>query len=334
MATGPGKQLVDISVQPCSTTPRSKVNVSHFRRENEFLRVIEVLGGIANLYSKEFLDAHMALISEMAHASEPTSSSVGARLDKRTVTATIDNMESRGRIKKLKTSVVTPTGANRPACVVYLPDVDDERLYAFLGNLGRTLQTVPTPIKRIDEAVEYGANRERDQRRSLKAESEDPKGQRLKPKHRTKEEKAKAAAEAKALLRKKATETRSQREKDWDDLLNRVHPNPLKGSAAVRVRRVRHRFMQSGAGKDVSKWEKEVNDAVREADIAANKVLKKRSPVLKPAMSRHPPPITTNPPDKSIESLIALQRPTSTSRANSKGKGKQRERDLGATEGQ
>jgi hypothetical protein len=190
------------------------------------------------------------------------------------------------------------------------------------------------PIKRIDEVIEYGANRDPDRRCSVHAESGDLKGKHRKAKHRTKEEKAKAASAAKALLRRKAAEAKLQRESDWVALLDRVHPEPLKGPVAVRIRRVRHRFMQSSAGKDDSKWEKEITDAMREADIAASKAFKKRSSSLKTVTSRHPPPVTTNPPEKSVESLVASQRPSSTKRADIKGKGKQRESEADTTEGQ
>jgi hypothetical protein len=137
---------------------RAKLNVSHLRRENELYRLIESFGGIVTLHTKEFFEAHMALIQAMTQTGEATSSPVGTRLDKRTATATIDSLEARGRVKTLKTSVVTPIGVNRPACVVYLPDIEQGKLNKFLADLGRNPPpTQVQSIKKIDERIEYGA---------------------------------------------------------------------------------------------------------------------------------------------------------------------------------
>lgn len=140
---------------------RMRVNVSHLRRENELYRVVEDFGGIVNIQTKEFYQAHSALLETLAQAGEPTSAPVGTRTDKRTVTATFNGLERRGRIKQLKTSVITHTGVSRPACIVHLPTIEQERLNAFLADLSRGLPPI-TPqhgtIVKIDERVEYGAD--------------------------------------------------------------------------------------------------------------------------------------------------------------------------------
>ncbi|KAF6766510.1 hypothetical protein DFP72DRAFT_866743 [Ephemerocybe angulata] len=140
---------------------RGRVNVSHLRRENEFLRVLEESGGIVNTQTKEFFDAHTALLDVLTKAGEPTSAPVGTRTDKRTAAITIEGLESKGKVKQLKTSVSTHTGVSKPANVVYLPSVEQERLNTYLAELSR----VPGPsipssgsAVKIKEAVEYGAD--------------------------------------------------------------------------------------------------------------------------------------------------------------------------------
>ncbi|KAG6919586.1 hypothetical protein DXG01_004250 [Tephrocybe rancida] len=138
----------------------TRVNVSHLRRENELFRVVENMGGIVNIQTKDFFEEHIALLEVMMKAGEPTSAPAGTRTDKRTAVSTFNNLEKRGRIKQLKTSVMTHTGVQRPACIVYLPTVPQERLNAFLADLSRGVQSAPNPgnFVKIDEHVEYGAD--------------------------------------------------------------------------------------------------------------------------------------------------------------------------------
>ena len=103
------------------------------------MKVLEELQGIGNVTSKDFLDAHMALVESMASAGDATSSLPGIRVDKRTLEATLDIMESHGDIKSLKTSVVLPTGSSRLVRIVHLPSVSQEQINAFLAALGRNL---------------------------------------------------------------------------------------------------------------------------------------------------------------------------------------------------
>ncbi|KAF9015475.1 hypothetical protein BDQ17DRAFT_1386204 [Cyathus striatus] len=117
----------------CST----RINVSHLRRENELWHVIQDLGGIVNIQTKEFFDAHTALIEALAKAGEPTSAPVGTRTDKRTATKTLNNLEQQGRIKQIKASMTTHTGVVRQTCP------PPPQLGSFV---------------KIDECVEYGAD--------------------------------------------------------------------------------------------------------------------------------------------------------------------------------
>ncbi|KAG2345257.1 hypothetical protein BDR05DRAFT_1058382 [Suillus weaverae] len=154
------------SSQPKRTrisTPGDKLktnrNISHLRRENEFFRVIQDFGGIANLHTKHFFDAHIALLNDMAQRGETASAPSGTRIDRRTADATIKNMESRGRVKILKTTIFSVTGSTRPASLVYLPDIPQEKINAFLHHLSHTAPApnVP-PVKTFEEPVDFGAS--------------------------------------------------------------------------------------------------------------------------------------------------------------------------------
>lgn len=115
------------------------------------------MGGIVNMQSREIFDAHTTLLETMSQAKEPTSAPVGTRLDKRTAESTLKNLENRGRIKMIKTSLVTPSGVSRPACLVYLPHTPQEKVNAFLRELSQNVPTsAPGPVKVLEEPIEYG----------------------------------------------------------------------------------------------------------------------------------------------------------------------------------
>ena len=113
------------------------------RRENEFLRILEESGGIVHLGSKEFLDAHVALLDTLASAGEPTSGLPGIKVDKRTIENTFESLENRGKVKALKTAIFTVTGAQRPARIIYLPTVVQSQLDTFLTQLGQGPYSAP-----------------------------------------------------------------------------------------------------------------------------------------------------------------------------------------------
>ncbi|KAG5651227.1 hypothetical protein H0H81_009422 [Sphagnurus paluster] len=153
-----GTEIEETAEKKASKGPR--VNVSHLRRENELYRVVESMGGIVNIQTKDFFEEHISLLETMAKAGEPTSAPAGTRTDKRTAVTTFNSLERRGRIKQLKTSVMSHTGVRRPACIVYLPSVSQEKLNAFLADLSRGVQSVPHPgnFVKLDERLEYGAD--------------------------------------------------------------------------------------------------------------------------------------------------------------------------------
>ncbi|KAJ8579343.1 hypothetical protein M405DRAFT_163071, partial [Rhizopogon salebrosus TDB-379] len=225
-----------------TSTPGDKLktnkNISHLRRENEILLVIQDLGGIANLHTKDFFDAHIALLNDLAQRGEPASAPSGTRLDKRTADATVKNMESRGYIKLLKTTIFSVTGSSRPACLIYLPDTPQEKINEFLHHLSHNTP-VPhvLPIKMFEEPVDFGARsasqcaapteekrrgnddhedgtdvahaKDADEKASRKVRARQKRAQR-------KRDEAKLhAIEAKANLQSKAKEAKVQRENDW-----------------------------------------------------------------------------------------------------------------------
>ncbi|KAI0274891.1 hypothetical protein BC834DRAFT_850125 [Gloeopeniophorella convolvens] len=127
---------------------QSRSNVSLLRRESEFLSILDQSQGIVHSGSKEFLDAHLALLESLASAGEPTSGLPGIRVDKRTVENTFESLERRSKVKVLKTAITTPTGAQRPARIVHLPSVEQPLINAFLAKLGDVPQGVPFSVAR------------------------------------------------------------------------------------------------------------------------------------------------------------------------------------------
>ncbi|KAJ3835083.1 hypothetical protein F5878DRAFT_328184 [Lentinula raphanica] len=152
-------QRANLPSSKSTAQPRPKVNVSNLRRENELLRVVESLGGIVNTQTKELYDAHLALLDTLAKANEPASSPPGIKADKRTVTATFNALESRGKVKQLTTTVPVYIGNSRQTVIVYLPHISDAQLSAFLADLAQGIgpPNVPQLSGRIMEDVsDYG----------------------------------------------------------------------------------------------------------------------------------------------------------------------------------
>jgi hypothetical protein len=142
---------------------------------------------------------------------------------------------------------------------------------------------------------------------------------------------AEKMAHEKELLGKKVADAKARKEREWEAILNAVHPGVLEGAAATRVSRVRKRYLQSGVSNDRSRWEGEARDAIRESRGATKAVLpsaQRVTPVrpsqgIPSVLVAVPPPGTTatpsrpaglpqpvaNQPGKSIEQLISEQGP-------------------------
>ncbi|KAI0762701.1 hypothetical protein C8Q74DRAFT_1371700 [Fomes fomentarius] len=143
---------------------RTKANISQSRRENELLRLLAEADGIMNTSCKEFYEAHAALVEKITEAGETASTRPGARIDKRTLEATLKDLETKGKIKLVTTMAPTLTGSNRMARVAYLPDVSETALQVFLADLGQSLQNLqiglnPAPVRTFDEPLAYGGGR-------------------------------------------------------------------------------------------------------------------------------------------------------------------------------
>ena len=95
-------------------------------------------------------------------------------------------------------------------------------------------------------------------------------------------------------------------------MVRRVHPGTLRQSAAQRVHRVKSKFMQGNA-KASEKWEARILEAIKEADLVAEKLLSTARapmftplPVAKPAL---PAPAPSSLQEKDVDELIASQGP-------------------------
>lgn len=144
--------------------------------------------------------------------------------------------------------------------------------------------------------------------------------------------KQKAGDDAGAVLARRAAEAKEQRERDWEEMLQRVHPGDLRTAAAQRIQRVRTKFMQ-GAGKPSEKWEGKITDAIREADLVAEKLLPASHtsglppmPVAKPVL---PAPVVTATQEKDVDELIAAQGHRAQQEARVKKTKKGKEKDTG-----
>lgn len=124
--------------------------MSHARRDNEFYRVIQEFGGVTVVNVKEFADAHVALLGTLAEAREPASGPPGTRVDRRTIDTTLSKLEKDGRIKTIKTTLVTPIFTTRKITIAYLSHLEEDKVQAFMSTLNQgnpTRATVYTPKK-------------------------------------------------------------------------------------------------------------------------------------------------------------------------------------------
>ncbi|PCH33343.1 hypothetical protein WOLCODRAFT_159996 [Wolfiporia cocos MD-104 SS10] len=135
---------------------RSKAKLSQSRREKEILQVIGDAGGIMNISSKDFLDAHAALVESITQAGGTASTRLGSRIDRRTVDATLQDLEARGKVKLVTTSVKASSGTYRPVRIAYIPTLSEDDLREFLANLSIQHTLPPAPLKTLDEPMAFG----------------------------------------------------------------------------------------------------------------------------------------------------------------------------------
>jgi hypothetical protein len=114
----------------------------------------------------------------------------------------------------------------------------------------------------------------------------------------------------KISLAKKAAERKLQRQQDWDSLVTRLHPEPVKKPLLSRLKRIRDEYLRVASVRESQKWELDITDAIRETDLATSKVLPTNRPNLAPAPSNvlsHVPLVTVITSEKSIDDLITQQ---------------------------
>ncbi|PSR80716.1 hypothetical protein PHLCEN_2v6632 [Hermanssonia centrifuga] len=139
---------------------RSRANISQSRREKELLRVITDFGGIANISTKEFFEAHAALIESLSKAGEAVSTRLGSRIDKRTLDTALRDLESQGKIRLVTTQVTSIGGVTRQVKIAHFPDVQLDVLNEFLADVGRSQQNIlQATIKTLEEPMEYGGSK-------------------------------------------------------------------------------------------------------------------------------------------------------------------------------
>ncbi len=139
---------------------RSRANISQSRREKELLRVITDFGGIANISTKEFFEAHAALIESLSKAGEAVSTRLGSRIDKRTLDTALRDLESQGKIRLVTTQVTSIGGVTRQVKIAHFPDVQLVVLNEFLADVGRSQQNIlQATIKTLEEPMEYGGSK-------------------------------------------------------------------------------------------------------------------------------------------------------------------------------
>ncbi|KAI9068032.1 hypothetical protein FKP32DRAFT_1588061 [Trametes sanguinea] len=147
--------------------------------------------------------------------------------------------------------------------------------------------------------------------------------------------KQKAGDDAGAVLARRAAEAKEQRERDWEEMLRRVHPGELPPPAVQRIQRLKTKFMH-GAGKPSDKWEGRIVDAIREAEMVAEKLLPAAAqtsalppmPVAKPVL---PAPVVTATQEKDVDELIAAQGPRAQQEARAKKSKKGKDKDTGGS---
>ena len=132
----------------------SRKNLSMARRENEFLRLLEVHNGIMNTSGRVFQDAHTTLLDKLASNKEPTSAPPGTRTDRRTMQATLQNLENKGRIKVLTTMAPLGTSSDAMVKIAYLPSVKQEDIDLFLSSISATTTPVTLRVKRMELDVQ------------------------------------------------------------------------------------------------------------------------------------------------------------------------------------
>lgn len=259
------KSNLETSVRQASKGPTSRPsNITAARRANELLQVIVNAGGITNTTGSDIYRRHEELIKELAKAGEPTSAPVGTRMDRRTLSYSLERLEEASQIRI--TTIVLPTeGRQRLA---YLSSISEEEVRAFVAKQSsRNLEQNKTePV----ELVEPAQNRpfrvliEEDRKpRKKKPTSLHPspetlsQGSKKQRKLRTSKELQRAQEELNLVKTK---------EHAWESLVHKVRPSLLKGVAEARLRKLRRSYISGTKIQEDAQWEAEITDAILAAE--------------------------------------------------------------------
>jgi hypothetical protein len=128
-----------------SKTLARHVNLSAFRRKEELMRIIDGLGGIMDVTSRNLREAHAKLLEEMIKAGEATSAPVGLKGDRKTLEKALTQLEEDGRIKTLVTTLPDRFGLFRRTKIAYKSGIPSEDLSEFLKKMGEDEQSAESP---------------------------------------------------------------------------------------------------------------------------------------------------------------------------------------------
>lgn len=129
------------------------MNITAMRRREEFKRVLEMTGGIANSASSDFIDQHTALLSTIpTRASAPP----GTSIDRRTMKETFDSMVALDMVTSTSFSVSKVNGSQRPVTIWSLPHVGRDNVERHMDTVKGTLGYRPaTAIKKLPAPIAY-----------------------------------------------------------------------------------------------------------------------------------------------------------------------------------
>lgn len=257
-------------------------NITSVRRANEILQIMQKAGGILNTSGSDIHRKHEEVLRALSEAGEMISAPVGTRMDRRTLSYTLERLEETGRIR-LMTITTQSEGRQRYA---YLPTTKEEdvRRYIEEQQAAKTAQIELTrkvlKSKRVvqnpPEAVAERRYSESSPSNAVALVFSTPQTQRKDP---VVKKQKKERAEKEMLRVQQELNAVKIREHAWNALVRKVRPGLLKGVAETRLRKLRRSYVTRTKVQEEAQWEMEISEAI----MAAEKIRLYRSmPKLKP----------------------------------------------------
>jgi hypothetical protein len=123
------------------------------RRREEFMRVLQMMGGIANSVSSDFIDQHTALLSTIATKS---SAPAGTSVDRRTMKETFESMVALNMVTSTSFPVGRVNGSQRPVTIWTLPHVDRDVIEKHMDTVKGILGYRPAAaVKKLSAPIAY-----------------------------------------------------------------------------------------------------------------------------------------------------------------------------------